>query len=168
MKRLITIIAVVILSSFDGMAEATVVDVSTATNKVTYLLGEEVTVFVIAYNPNPELVTLSFPSALQASYLMNDVYDWSEGRQFAQVPTGVRIEAYGSYTWELTHGPDDMTVCPLDVGTHTVVGEVVGYGQSAPVQFEVIPEPMSVLLLAIGIVGVLAKHRNKLRQHKRG
>jgi len=157
MKRLITIIAVVILSSFDGMAKATVVDVTVATDKESYLLGEEVIVSVIAYNPNPEPVTLGFSSSLVVSYLMDNVYDWAEGRQFSPVILQLTIQPYNFKTLELVHGYDEMAIYPLDVGTHTVVGEFVGYGQSAPVQFEVIPEPSSILLLAIGIVLANAK-----------
>jgi len=159
--KIIGLISVVVILGFAMMARAAIVDVSTATNKVTYFLGEEVTVFVIAYNPNPEPVTLGFPTTLQASYLMDDVFNWSEHRQFVQIPTGARIEPYDSCTWNLSHDSHAMMIYPLDVGFHSVVGEVVGYGHSAPVEFEVIPEPMSVLLLGIGIVGVRAKHRNK-------
>jgi len=40
-----------------------------------------------------------------------------------------------------------MTEYPLAIGTHSVVGEVVGYGDSAPIQFEVVPEPATVSFL---------------------
>ena len=117
----------------------TIVEVSVTTDESTYLLGEEVTVFVTAYNPNPQAVTLYFGTTLEASYLMDGVFDWTEDKYFAQVIGQFTIEPYDSYTWNLCHGPDEMAIYPLDVGTHTVVGEVVGYGQSAPVEFEVVP-----------------------------
>jgi hypothetical protein len=146
-------ILVVLVLGFAGMARATIVDICAATNKPVYDLGEEVVVFVIAYNPNPEPVTLGFVSTLQASYLMDGVFDWSEDKAFAQIPTGARIKPYDSCTWNLSHDSHAMMIYPLDVGFHTVVGEVVGYGQSAPVEFEVVPEPSTLLLFAIGLIG---------------
>ena len=133
-----------------GMTKATAVNISTITDKESYLLGEEVVVSVIAHNPNPNPVTLNFASSLQASYLMDGVYDWSEGKIFPQFPTSVTVYPYGSYTWELTHGPTEMETYPLEIGAHTVVGEIVGYGYSSMVQFEVIPEPATILLLGLG------------------
>ena len=164
--RILGIIAAALVLGFVGMAKATIVDVSVATDKASYSLGEEVVVSVTAYNPNPEPVTLGFPTSLQVSYLMDGVFNLSDHMVFTPIPTGRIIQPYDSYSWNLSHDSHAMTIYPLDVGTHTVVGEVVGYGQSAPLQFEVIPEPSSISLLAIGIVGVRAKHRNKLRQHK--
>ncbi|MHC4643156.1 MAG: hypothetical protein ACYS32_16050, partial [Planctomycetota bacterium] len=125
------IITIMILLCIAGIAEATIVDITVATDKESYLLGEEVIVSVIAYNPNPEPVTLGFPTSLQVSYLMDGVFNWSEHVQFTPSPTGRIIEPYDSYTWNLSHDSHAMTIYPLDVGTHTVVGEVVGYGQSA-------------------------------------
>jgi hypothetical protein len=138
-------------------AQATLVDISATTNKPVYMLGEEVVVFVIAYNPNPEPITLGFTSSLVASYLMDGVFDWSEGKVFGQIPTGVRIEPYDSYTWNLSHDSHAMMIYPLGIGTHTVIGEVVGYGQSAPGEFEVIPEPATLLLFALGLIGIPRK-----------
>jgi len=118
----------------------TIVEVSAETDKSTYLLGEVVTVFVTAYNPNPEPVTLYFGSSLEASYLMDGVFDWSEWHLFNPVILQLTIEPYNSSRWTLHHGSDEMEIYPLDIGTHTVVGEVVGYGCSAPVEFEVVAE----------------------------
>jgi hypothetical protein len=144
------ILAILILILF-GMTKATAINVSTLTDKETYLLGEEVVVSVTAYNPDPDPVTLNFFTTLQASYLMDDVYDWSEGRFFNPAFRQRTIEAYGFYTWDLRHtSSHDMIIYPIDVGTHTVVGEVLGYGYSSTVQFEVIPEPATILLLTIG------------------
>jgi len=142
-RIIITIIAA-ILALQAGVAQATIVEVSAATDKATYLFGEEVTVFVTAYNPNAEAVTLSFGSSLMASYMMDGVFDWSEDKVFAQVLTQVTIEAYDSHTWELQHGLYEWEFHPLRVGTHTVVGEVVGYGYSPLVEFEVVPKPVPI------------------------
>jgi len=142
-----------------GMTEAKAVNISTITDKESYLLGEEVVVSVIAYNPDLNPVTLNFATSLQASYLMDGVYDWSEGKFFTQFPTRVTIGPYGSYTWDLTHGPTEMEAYPLEIGAHTVVGEVLGYGYSSTIQFQVIPEPATILLLTLG--GLLLTSRRR-------
>jgi hypothetical protein len=154
------IITIMIAFSIAGIAKATVVDVNVATDKESYLLGEEVIVSVIAYNPNLEPVTLYFGSSLLATYLMDDVFDWSEGRIFEPVNLQLTIQPYNFHTFDFMHGLYEMSLYPLDFGTHTVVGEVVGYGQSAQVQFEVVPEPSSILLLSMGIVLASAKKRH--------
>ena len=115
------------------------IEVSTTTDKSTYLLGEEVTVFVTAYNPNPEPVTLT-GGFYFASYIMDGVYDWVEGRFAPAVILYLTIKPYDSFTWDITHGSYEMQEYPLAIGTHTVVGEVLGYGESAPVEFEVVAE----------------------------
>ena len=136
---------------------ATTVDVSLATDKTTYLLGEPVTVFVTAYNPHPGPVVLIFGSTCQASYLMDGVFDWTEGKGFADVMTQVTIQPQFSITWDLTHGSHESARYPLSIGTHSVVGEVINYGQSAPVEFDIIPEPATLILLGLGAVMVRRK-----------
>ncbi len=154
------ILTILILLLF-GITNATAVNISTITDKNTYLLGEEVIVYVTAYNPNPEPVTLGFLTSLQASYLMDGVFNWSEHRQFNPIPTGRIIEPYDSYTWNLSHDSYAMTIYPLDIGYHTVAGEVMGYGYSSPVQFEVVPEPATILLLTLGSL-LLTRRRRKI------
>jgi hypothetical protein len=148
----IKIITFMILWCIAGIAKAMIVDITVATDKESYLLGEEVIVSVIAYNPNPEPVTLGFTTSLQASYLMDGVFNWSEGRQFNPIPTGRVIQPYDSYTWIISHDSHAMTIYPMEVDIHSVVGEVVGYGQSAPLHFEVIPEPATFLLFGLGVL----------------
>lgn len=144
------IITIMILLCISGIAEATIVDITVATDKESYLLGEEVIVSITAYNPNPEPVTLYFGSSLLATYLMDDVFDWSEGRIFEPVNLQLTIQPYNFHTFDLKHGLYEMSLYPLDFGTHTVVGEVVRYGQSAQVQFDVVPEPSTLLILGFG------------------
>lgn len=151
----------VILILWPLCANAVIVDISVATNKSTYLLGEEVTVFVTAYNPNPQPTVLYFGSALQASYLMDGIFDWTQGKWFADVLTERPIGPYDSCTWNLIHGSDEMSLYPLNIGTHNVVGEVVGYGWSTPIEFEVIPEPATILLLGLGGLALVRKRREE-------
>ncbi len=62
----------------------------------------------------------------------------------------------------MTHGSYEMQEYPLTVGMHTVIGEVlavelIGDGKSIPVEFEVVPEPATFVLLGIG--GLLLRKR---------
>jgi hypothetical protein len=152
------VLIILILVLFE-VTKVAAVNISTMTDKESYLLGEEVVVSVTAYNPDPNPVTLNFATSLEASYLMDDVYDWSDGKFFTQFGRQLTIYPYDSYTWELTHGHHEMELYPLNVGTHTVVGEVVGYGYSSTVQFQVIPEPAMILLLTLG--GLLLTSRRR-------
>ena len=81
---------------------------------------------------------------------MDDVFDWSANKQFTQVPTGVEVAAMTTHTWELTHDLNEMQRYPLPVGTHSLIGEVVGYETSDPIEFKVIPEPSCMCILALG------------------
>jgi hypothetical protein len=157
-NAIITITLAVLVLGFAGMAEATIVDISVATSKTMYELGEDVGVFVIAYNPNPEPVILTFPSSTQASYLMDNIYDWKEHHGAWPVITEKRIEAFGSYTWTPIHGTDEMETYLPTLGMHTIVGEVLGYGYSTQLEFKVIPEPLTVSFLVIGFIVVRARH----------
>ncbi len=161
MSKKAKILAILILVSF-GITETTAVIISTVTDKDTYLLGEEVIVSITAYNPEPNPVTLYFGTSLQSSYLMDDVYDWTYYKLFQPSLTHRTIAPYGSYTWDRTHGQSEMELYPLDVGTHTVRGEVVGYGYSSTIQFEVVPEPATILLLTLGSLFLTRPRRKRM------
>ena len=160
MKKTFILVLVFVLF-LSGIGKATIVDISVATDKSTYLLGEYVTVYVSAYNPNVEPVTLGFPSSLQATYIMDGTYDWSMAKLFAQVVTGVSVNPDESHTWTLIHEALDMNLYPLDIGVHSVVGEVVNYGQTTPAEFEVIPEPITFAYLLLGGISIKLRLRNK-------
>ena len=130
------------------------IEVSVATDKLVYDLGESVWVSVTAHNPSAEAVTLVFGTSQQATYLMDGVFDWGEGKQFLQWITYVVIDPCDSYVWNLQHGTDEMETYALALGTHTVIGEVLDYGESLPVGFEVVPEPLTVLFLMGGITRI--------------
>ncbi len=160
--RIMATISVVLVLGMAQLAKATVVDICAATNKPTYFLGEDVVVFVIAYNPNPEPVTLTFPSSMQASYLMDNTYDWKDHHGSWPVVTEQIIEAFNPHTWTLIHGADEMETYLPAIGTHTIVGEVLGYGQSATVEFEVVPEPGTILFLMMGMISTRLKRHNEM------
>jgi Intracellular proteinase inhibitor len=113
------------------LTRASVVLVTTMTDKLSYLPYEPITVFVTADNPSPNPLTLQFSSSLQASYTMDGAYDWTEGWLFLQVFTEVTIQPFSSHTWDLEH--DWLRHAP-QVGLHWVTGYLPGYGQSQPAQ----------------------------------
>ena len=132
-------------------------ELTVATDKPSYSFGEDITVSVTAYNPNDYEVTLEFGSTLQASYIMDDVYDWSSDGIFLAVVTEVTVGAQSSYNWDLEHdweytvGPDTYGY-DLSIGTHSVVGALQPVFQSPgdytyysqAVEFEVVPVPGDV------------------------
>ena len=102
-----------------------------------YLSGEYVRIWITASNDSADPVTLVFPDGLQVSYMIDGVFDWATVLQAVPVATHITIEPHTSYSWLLTHGPYEVKKYPLTVGRHTVVGKVIGYGQSDPDEFEV-------------------------------
>jgi len=134
-----------------GLAQAAIVDISVATDKSVYQLGDNMTISITAYNSGSESVTLKFGSTMQASYLMDNTFDWTKGKTYATVLTSVTIAAGDSYTWTLSYGTKEMAYYTLDIGSHAVVGEVLGYDSSSPVEFIVIPEPATLLVFSIGL-----------------
>lgn len=151
-KITLVLIAAILLFGLKKFIRADIVEISVETDKSTYLLDEEVVVSITAYNPNPDPVILYFGDALHASYLMDDVFDWSQGKVFAQVISNITINPYESKMWERVHGLEEMNIYPLSIGSHTVAGEVVGYGQSLPKEFDVVPEPLSFFLFGAGVL----------------
>jgi len=145
-NAIIVVVTAIILFGASSLVEATTVEVSVATDKATYLLGEDVTVFVTAYNPNPQPVTLFFGSALQRSYSIDGIYDWRQGHGWGDWPTRVVIGPNDTHTWDLIHGSYERQFYPLDIGTHTVIGEVVGYGYSTPIEFKVAPDIVDAMV----------------------
>lgn len=136
-----------------GIINAGLVEVSVDTDKSAYGIGEGVIIYVTAYNPGDETITLSFGSTKQATYIIDGVFDYSSGANYADVVTQVQIVANGSYTWTFEHTGAALSTYPLTLGTHSIVGQVIGYGDSstmAAMQFEVVPEPVTLALLAMG------------------
>ena len=131
-------------------SNATIIEISTATDKAIYSLGEEIEVFITAYNPSDELITLYFSTSEQASYLMDNTYDWKDYHGEWLFATEQEIGPYSSYTWTLVHGEDELIDYAPAAGNHNVIGEVIGYGQSTSIEFEVVPEPATVVLFGLG------------------
>jgi hypothetical protein len=155
MKTKILIILAMLV--FVGPLSASIVDISVATDKSTYQLGEYVTISITAYNPNPQPVTLNGGIPLE-SYVMDGTYNWADWHT-SPLPVIISktIQSNDSFTWNLTHDAQEMQRYPLGIGTHIVVGkilalELIGNNQSAPIQFEVIPEPATFVLFGPGLL----------------
>lgn len=103
----------------------------------TSLSGRYIDIQIGAVNRSPNPVTLVFPDGLQVSYMIDGIFDWATVVQAVPVATHITIEPHTYYSWLLTHGPYEVKKYPLAVGRHTVVGKVIGYGQSEPDEFEV-------------------------------
>jgi hypothetical protein len=106
------------------------VAVSVATDKAEYELGEPIKIDVTATNPSEEPVTLYFPTLHQADYRIDNAYLWSKGKFFLPIATSVTIPGGGQMTWHFIHTARDFRLLP---GEHSIVGIVVGYGESEPV-----------------------------------
>lgn len=136
-----------------GIANAGLVEIMVDTDKDTYGIGEDVVIYVTAYNPSDEAITLNFSSSKQATYILDGVFDYSSGAHCLMVLTAVQIAPNDSYTWAFEHIGNALSAYPLTLGTHSVVGQVVGYGQSSAMstmQFEIVPEPATLALLGLG------------------
>ena len=142
-------LGLILLSS----ANASIIEVTVDTDKDTYDIGEDVIVYVTAYNPGDEAITLDFGTSMQANYIMDGVYDYSSGNYYLMVCTSVQIAQNDSYTWTFVHKNDALSAYPLSQGTHSITGQVIGYGDSntmSAIQFEIVPEPASLMLLGLG------------------
>jgi hypothetical protein len=137
-----------LLFGFVGYAGA--IDVSVSSDRWAYGLDDSIEIVVTAYNPGKEAVWLGFDSNIQSSYWIDDVYDWEEGRKRLWVATGFTLEPQESHRWEFTHYIGKGSEYPLTVGRHYLKGEVLGYGISAPVEIEVVPEPAGLAVLGMG------------------
>ena len=166
-KRFVVVAAIVVVFVVSANSvEAAEIELSVATDKPSYWVGEDITVSVMAYNPNDYEVGLSFPSGFQASYIMDDIYDWSSDKLFTQAFTYVTIGPESFHSWNLEHDWEYTYRSrtygyDLSIGTHSVVGYLAGgyTGNCQAVEFEVVPEPATLSLLALGGVVMLRRRR---------
>jgi len=155
MKKTLLVLSFLIFVSFQvAPTMGALVEVTVETNRPTYEFSEIPIVSVIAYNPNDYEVTLEYPTAYQADHIIDGTYVWSQGMVFAQVVTSVAIEPFGSWTWIQSRYSGEV----LGLGWHSVVGTTYGI-TSAPVSFEVVPEPATVLLLGLGGLALLRRRK---------
>ncbi|MBN1764637.1 MAG: hypothetical protein JW860_05215 [Sedimentisphaerales bacterium] len=145
------LIAVVLIWVSVGIVHAQV-EINISTDKNIYQLDEDITVYVSAYNPTDETIVLGFSTTYQVTYIMDDIFDWSDYHYFSAIPTSISIASLDTYVWEIIHDQEMRDIYLLELGVHSVVGKVVSNGISPVYEFEVIPEPTSLLLISYGIL----------------
>ncbi len=105
--------------------------VAVSTDKIFYVPGDTVEVYVTAKNCTPEKMVLTFNSEHQAYYRIyaDSSTDGNSGTRGEG--SEIIIEPYGLYVWKFEHSwGDDFAP---DAGSYSVVGGVYGYGESRPV-----------------------------------
>jgi hypothetical protein len=152
MKKLSIIAGLLIVLSFSAHAT---LQITVNTDKDVYHLGEYVAISITAYNPNPQEVTLNFSGRL-ATYTIDDIFNLANWPFFPRKSI-VTIQPNTTFTWQLIHDYWPTQEYPLSVGIHTVIGQLwaeeLGENNiTSPIQFEVIPEPTTFLLLTFGII----------------
>jgi hypothetical protein len=111
-----------------------------STNKQVYSPGEQITISITASGfPS----SLEFPTACQADYIMDGIYDSSSGIVCAQVLTGVTLP----HTWAKVHSWSRYSP---GIGTHLVTAYLrdpwTGFFTSNYVSFSVaVPPPFHVI-----------------------
>ena len=139
-------------------------ELSVTTNQDFYLPGETVEVYVSVTNTGFLPTTLSFSNSLEATYVMDDTYDWSSSLVVLPMTHELTINGGQTLTWQLDHDAYHQGKYPLGVGLHMVQGSCTAlqmFGQlSDPVLFEVIPEPATLALMALGAMLTRIKRKN--------
>jgi hypothetical protein len=117
-----------------GVAARGDILVSTSLDKDVFRRGERLDIHVTATNTSSEPVVLHFNDGRQAHYNIDGTIEFPEGWTLAL--TQRPIAANSSYTWTFRH---DWFWRDLSLGSHNVVGGVIGHGDAGPVPFEVVP-----------------------------
>jgi hypothetical protein len=116
--------------------QAALIDITVSPNKVRYYPGEALVFSTTVRNRESHDITLRFDwdqaqYILDSTYFSETVFHWDE-------TYNISIPANGSYTWHMRH---DWRYYPVSLGAHSVVGRVIGHGDSSPVSFQVV-EPV--------------------------
>lgn len=119
--------ATVTVSLQGGTSDTSGISIATTPNKSTYSAYEDISFTITARNTTAYEKVLSFNSGCQTSYRIGN-YDSSTNQVCTMALTSVRIPAYGSYTWNVTHFQNTSRLSP---GTYTLTGRVLGFGESS-------------------------------------
>lgn len=159
MKKLSIIAGLLIVLSFSAHAT---LQITVDTDKDVYQVGENVHVYVTAYNPTSESIKLTFFTSIESSYVIDATYNWAHHQINTPFSHSIMLNPYTSKTWEFTHGISEQHDYFLNVGSHSVIGQVGAMElsdiNSLPSDFMVVPEPATLSLLCLGF---LLKHRSK-------
>jgi len=99
------------------------------TDKNTYGINETITIHLKIVNPTFFQVCLHFNSAYQVDYIIfdqanNQLYEWSDGKGFIAVLTGICVGPLSNHERTFNHAPEYYLLQP---GIYTIRGVVVGY-----------------------------------------
>ncbi len=119
--------ATVTVSYNGGTTDTSGISITTTPNKSTYSAYEDIGFTITARNTTAYEKVLNFNSGCQTSYRIGS-YDSSANQICTMALTSVRVPAYGSYTWNMTHFQNTSR---LSGGTYTLTGRVLGFGESS-------------------------------------
>jgi hypothetical protein len=102
------------------------IDITVSTDTTEYQVLDTIFISITAHNPTTSTITLYFNDFGQAEYYVDSFYSGSI-HVYPHVPTEVTILPGSTYTWSYEHTSD---IYHLDAGTHSIIGEVIGYGLS--------------------------------------
>jgi len=100
-----------------------------STDRKTYELNETIGIKLKLINPTHSRICLNFNSAYQFDYRIldeagNNLYTWSETRDFVQMLTSIHVDPHSSYEKAFNHLSQDFS---LQKGVYTIRGIVVNY-----------------------------------------
>jgi hypothetical protein len=125
--------------------------ISVATDKPVYQINETVGISITVSNSGSTSETL-YGGFYFTTYIMDGIYNWAVGRSGPDVVLSITILPGQSKTWDMSHGLYELQEYPLVVGSHSVVGGAGYTLLSSPVEFQVVPEPVTISLLAFGFL----------------
>ena len=115
--------------------------ISVITDKTVYRYGDTLYVNIWAINNSNSPDTLFFGSCLSADYLFDSI-DWAYGRAWCQHTSTSIVPSNDSISWGkgYFYGNPYLPGSPLqEIGKHSVVGKLWGYGLSDTVWITVVP-----------------------------
>jgi hypothetical protein len=146
---------VLLLSS---SSNATLINISVETDKAIYHFGEDIFINVTAFNQGPQNETLTFTDSIHASYAIDSIYNWADGKISQPYGSVLVLEPGNSKTWSFTHTAQQYSLGP---GAHSISGEVwavelIG-GTSGVASITIVPEPLTLSLLTLGVLFIRRK-----------
>ena len=92
-------------------------------------MNSDFTVYVDGINNTAETIYLEFSTACQAIYYIDGFHP---AYSCPQILTSNSINPFSIQTWELKHSWDEWAI---QRGSHSIQGEILGYGKSEPILF---------------------------------
>jgi hypothetical protein len=153
MKKFSIIAGLLIVLSFSAHAT---LQITVDTDKDVYQVGENISIYITVCNSSEENITLTFDTTKQATYIMDEKFDYSSIKTYLLIPTKDQNLPREQFIWTFINYKNASATYPVGQGTHSIVGEIIGYGKSIPAQFTVIPEPATLSILCLGLI--FARH----------